>query len=320
MPQGMLKLVKAAHATTLLGYERPAREEMLSPYLQLGADKVPYDLNYPAAMNELKMALFRLGLYHSGLGATEQRWATINRMDVDFPGWDAGAADEFAIAVGRYRGLGWQVSEPYATYTANGPAPTATGLELIAGACRSLLKDFVMSTYESWRGGQFNPPSVISGPKATDPVTAPQYFGYAYKYVPEGTRADLVQQIAQAEELLKTDWVMAMNSSDEPTLSVVAAALTAKRAERDRLVDIAISEAPARQGTTTVEHVDQEACSKANGVWNVQGSYCSLPPAKGAIPSWVWWVAVPAGAAAVYWYSSTRKGTYARPARRNRRR
>lgn len=316
-----MSLVARAQRTSLLGVHDIGEQDL--PYESLGEDKQPYDLGNVTAVKELKTALVTLGYYWSDKLArpdpsTETRWSQI---DLASEGWEPAAADELAFAIGRLRGAGWQVKEPYAFETPVGPQPTPTGLELIAGAVNQLLGGSPrMAHYEAWRGGVMAPPSVISGPSATDPVTPNYFYGTAFKVAPANVEGGVAAGLQMVRTALTEAWKDAMApDKDESYRREVEKRIIDMRAERDKLVEIAIANAPPREGKTVVEHVAAEQCTGSGGVWNPSDGTCVFMAQKKDEPSpknYVPWVVLGLGALGVgYAWWKSRGPSYA-PARR----
>lgn len=312
MASKIVSFVAKAHGASLLGVHGLPESDL--PYESLGVVRQPYDLNEPAAAIQLKTALVALGTYWSDRlakpdPAKETRWT---KIDVSTPYWEPEAADELAFAIGRLRGLGWQVPPPYAVETAVGPQPTATGLELIAGAVNDLLGGVPkMTHYESWRGGWVAPPSLISGPSATDPV-APNYtYGPGFKLPPYEVEGGVASGLQLVREALTKAWVDAMTpDKDESYRLDVEARIIDMRAQRNQLVEIAIAGTTPREGNTVVEHVEPEACSKSGGIWDPADLTCTVkakePVAERSYAPWILLGLGAAGVGYALWKSSQR--------------
>jgi hypothetical protein len=290
MPSAMDWVQRMQSSSLLAGYERPVREEQASPYVQLGNTSVPYDMNQPGVVRELKRALATLGALaadplRNADPAIETRWKDIV-ADEPVPSWDAATADEFAIAVGRYRGWGWQVPEPYARSTPGGPQPTASGLELVAGAVNQLLGGHPrMAIYEQWREGTFEPPSVISGPPANAPVIDVSYLGPSYVAMPPSTAPDIGQQINEAERMLTEAHAAAMVAENETDRARHAATMLLARSIRKAWVAEAQAQAPTRTGETTVDPVAPDACARLGGSYDPTTGGCLRVESASAEPS-----------------------------------
>lgn len=283
-----LDIVSRAQATSLMGpYEPPSREEHLSPYVSLGDMASPYDMRETGAVLEIKHALHALGQlaadkFRTADPAIETRWREIVLGE---PSWDAATADEFAIAVGRYRGAGLQVAGPYAVNTAGGPQPTATGLELLAGAVNELLGGSPrMLNYERWRGGAFAPPSMLSGPSAETPIIHVDYFGPYFRLPPPDTVPALMEQIIAADRMVTDAQLDAMFNRPAATEEVrarLAADMILGRSIRDAWIEEAHAQSEVTGETRELTVPEAEAaCIDLGGSWD--GSRCVTPEKTGA--------------------------------------
>jgi hypothetical protein len=319
-----MSLVARAQKTSLLGVHDLPEHEL--PYEALGEDRQPYDLNDAVAITQLKAALAALGAYWSDRlarldPATETRW---QHIDVATAAWEPAAADEFAFAVGRLRGAGWQVSGPYAVETPVGPQPTATGLELVAGAVNQLLGGTPrMTHYETWRGGVFAPPSLISGPSPSDPVTAQYFYGAGFKLPPAQVQGGVASGLQLVREALTTAWSDAMlEGQPEAYRASIEKRILEMRSERDKLVEIAIANAPPREGQTVVEHVAQAECLKIGGIWDPSAGSCAITEkqkAESGGTNYAPWILLALGAAGVgYALWKSRQPSYGFARRNNR--
>lgn len=278
-----MDVISKAQAASLMGpYEPTTPEELLTPYESLGDTSEPYDLNEPAAVLELKEALYALGeraadRHRTSDPAIERRWQDIVLGE---PSWDGATADEFALAIGRYRGLGWQVPYPYAVSTPGGPQPTATGLELIAGAVNELLGGTPpMLSYERWRAGSFAPPSRISGPDPNDPIIPVSYFGPAFGVEPADTDPDIREQIAAAERMVGDAHAGAMQAGTEDERAKHAANMILGRALRDAWVAEARAQSEVTgEGRQLTLSEAEEACIDLGGRWDGDAKVCAPPP------------------------------------------
>jgi hypothetical protein len=175
-----LRWLERQQQTSLLGsnYEAVgAVEQAHSPYDGLGAAaKAPFDLNDPEAVAEIKRALVALAERDADpfQGPSDLITETVwKEVDPTSPAWDGQTADEFVAAISRYA-PNTGVFGPYMQLGGSkygehgivgGPQPTANGLEIIAGAVETKLNGTPrMSKYLAWRGGMFNPPSMVSKP------------------------------------------------------------------------------------------------------------------------------------------------------------
>lgn len=279
-----MDLVRRAQAESLMGpYEPVPGPERAAPYVGVGQMQGPYDFSEPVAILEMKAALKALGelaadKFRTSDPAIETRWRDIIAGE---PSWDAAAADEFAIAIGRYRGLGVQVPGPYAVDTPGGPQPTATGLELIAGAVNDLLGGSPrMLNYESWRGGSFAPPSIVSGPAADTPVIHTDYFGTDFRLPPADTRPDVLEQIVAANGMItdaQKDAMFNRPAESEQVRAQKAADMMLGRSIRDAWIAEALAESEVTGETHELTVPEKErACIDLGGQWN--GESCVTPP------------------------------------------
>jgi hypothetical protein len=290
-----LKLIRAAHSASFLGIGE-------HPYVDLGTDnKPPYALDAPGAIAEVKAVMRALA---QKLGVVETRWKSIRDDSDGIPTWDPASADELVLMLGRIRGIQWLsvagIEEPWWVETPVGPSPTATGLELLAGASAYTLGGTPgMPAYLAWRGGWLAPPSRVSGPSASDVVVPASYYG-PFLYTPPNAPEPHASLIAGAEAALRADWAEAASTSDEQALAAIAGNMAIHRATRDAIIQAALQLIPPRQGATTVEHVDADACARAGGAYDAASGRCAVPSR-----SWLWLFAIPVGVGAVYY--ATRK-------------
>lgn len=272
-----------------------------SPYsgMGLGALLVPYDLGQPGRVAELKRVLYALGKagadpFKKAPGAviTETTWQSVTDDDT----WDGAAEDELVLAVSRYRGMGWQVPEPYVqkgpVVGGGGPQPAVNGLELLAGAANEALAGAVkMKLYEAWRKDGcalsatcFDPPSAISRPPTETVVVPTQNTGLRLALpasAPEAFHALVHVHDLQLENL----WKAGLSSTTEAERQDVANALAQARAARTAVVTALLAEPAARspQGTT---QAPEETCKHIGGTWQPATELCRLPmpPPPGLTP------------------------------------
>jgi hypothetical protein len=295
-----LKLIRGAHSASLLGLGE-------APYIDLsGDDKPPYDLNAPGVLGEIKAVLRALGQkLTEGQSPREQRWMSIRDDDSGIPTWDEASADSFALMLGRIASVQWLsatgIEEPWSVETPVGPSPTATGLEMLAGASLYYLGSPGMPAYLAWRGGTLGPPSRVSGPSATDRVVPPSYFG-PFLYVPAGLPEPFATSLFAVEEALRADWRDAAAASDETARIMIAGNMLIHRLARDAIIGESVGHIPPREGQTEIAHVDEDACGRAGGSWDGAAGSCVVKSKYG----WLWLAAIPVGVAGVY--ALTRKG------------
>lgn len=274
---------------------RPARPgmhhgpELYQNYIALGqseAEQKAFDLRDSRVVAELKEALKALAAFEADPArsgpdpATEVVWKGITLNT--YPYYDPQTADEYALAVSRYRNL-WDIPPPYAQLTPVGPQPTVGGLEIIAGAANELLGGFPkLELYEAWRDGTFAPPSTWSVPDPNTPVIPSVEYGPQVRFPPPDVLEEhpgLAQAFAQSESNLQAAWMEAMNATNEQDRDFWATVLASRRKERDDVVGEAIELADIREG----EEVNQptiDACIEAGGSWSTAESRCVAKKAK----------------------------------------
>jgi hypothetical protein len=301
----------------------PHEAQLLSPYVGFGAIDKPFDLKAPGAIQEVKRALVALAAYEADPfrskedPATELIW---KHIDPTSPSWDPMTAMEYALAVGRYAqeyGTGlFDIPPPYAQMSDPGPQPTATGLELLAGAVAQHLGGTpAMPMYLAWRSLGCTvclaPPSKVSGPKPTDPVLPTDDFGTKFLYPPPAELAkdpEAGAALAKLEAELAGDWKTAMTAKHETERATIAFKYLTDRIGRDALVAMLIARAKVRIGTTTVDPSTIQACLEHGGSWNTVTNGCEARPmttasAGGSIPVVGIVVAAGATAAVLYWWN-----------------
>lgn len=269
-------------------------ESEFSPYVAFGADLPPYDLGAQGAVAEVKRALRALGELHAdplrnppGTDiATETTWKAITLHD-DL--WDDVAAEEFLLAVSRYRGLGWQVPEPYAQLGEPGaaPQPTIGGLELIAGAVHDRLGGSPpMVRYEQWREAGcvvcFDPPSAMSRPPATTPVFRTKQIPLVHT-PPADAPKDLLAKVVAADAAQQSLWLQATMAETEAARAKFAVAMQAARVARAVAVQAAVDAAPERTGVTLLDEAFRQCVAK-RWIWDPYEKKCSPPVVAAAKP------------------------------------
>jgi hypothetical protein len=299
-----MKLIRAAHSASFLGVGE-------APYVDLGAgDAPPYDMNAPGVIGEVKAVLVDLAQkLTAGVSPADTRWQSIRDDQDGVPTWDEATADELVLMLGRIRNLQWLatagIEEPWWSIAPVGPIPTATGLEMLAGAT-SYFAGPPMPRYLAWRSGTIAPPSRVSGPSASAPVVPPSYYG-PFLYAPAGMPEPYASSLATIEAAMLADWGSAATASDETARSVIAGNMLIHRAARDAIISQALSLIPPREGVTTVAHVDAEACAKVGGTYDEASGRCNVK----SIASWLWLLSIPVGIGAVYY--ATRPSKARRP-------
>jgi hypothetical protein len=302
-----IDIVRRAHQTSLLG-----ALDGEAPYQDLGGvNRAPYDLNAPGNIAEVKDVLRALGAKASSEGADETRYQAIRDDAGGLPTWDPASADELVLTLGRYRDVQWLsatgIEEPWWVQTPVGPQPTATGLEMLAGAAGYVLGQPMMPGYLAWRGGYLTPPSRVSGPSATDPVIPVSYYGPDFIYTPPGAPEPHASGIASVEAGLLADWSSAAAGTNAAERVALAASMVARRALREALIRAAIAVMPPREGSTSVEHVDEQACAKASGTWDAATGTCTVPGGTSKSSFWLWLIGMNVGMAGVYWLTRKRR-------------
>ena len=285
-------LLQRAQNVSLMGNDEHS-------YIDLGAqeEKLPFDLNNEEIVIELKRALVMLGqrehdpLRNPQDTATETRWEGIAVVD---PAWGPDTADEYALAISRYR-LGSLISGPYAQLTPVGLQPTSRGLELIAGAVNGRLGGSPrMTAYEAWRDGLIPPPSVFSAPDKNAPVQASLNYG-EHAFAPQNAPPELLAIVNQWDKTLEGIWKDSLKAKNETQRQAWANAMENARAERTRAVQMAIATTPE---------------PKPNGyTWReepVQPPPGPAPPPKPATAAVLPAVLLGAGAAAALWWATRR--------------
>jgi len=275
-----------------LGFYEPMGtvERIFTPYdlRALGAAELPYDLNNPGAVKEIKDVLVALGQFQSDPIAhpadpqTEQIYKLIDRTAGFEDAWDGATADAYLLAISRYKDLGdfLFTPGPFAQLIAQtdalgnetivgGPQPTVVGLEVLAQAANKLLHGSPqLNQYLSWRGGSLNNPfssapkqNVVSA-KKIGRAWAPHGWTVAWRDGPAAkSDPDLLSKLDLAEQTLKTDWNAAQLERTESARKARADALGADRAQREAIVAQLNKGAPEPScGVDTVWSAAEGAC------------------------------------------------------------
>lgn len=259
-----LDYIKRAQAIRLSGVGSEDSRHPLQPYVALGATQSPsYDFSLPGAVTEVKRALVALALKEA-LDHTD-----LSTDDV----WDAETALEFALMVGRHRSRWpWALSDPFmsdAPYPSS-LQPTVNGLELLAGAANAELdKTSKLSTYETWRGGAFAPPSVISRPPPTAGIR-PTYAISPRTFVPSDAPADLAAAVGALDTMKKQLLLSAIVANSEPLRAEIRSAYGHVVDDREQAV------AGAIQGSDLVARARAD-CQGASGQWDDPSETCTMP-------------------------------------------
>jgi hypothetical protein len=280
---------------------------------QLSGDRPPYVLD-SAAIGELKLALYALAAFEADPSvrpddpATEQSWKRMDLSPQQIGAWDPDSAHEFALAVSRYKGYGVVVPGPWTRLLPGpqaGPQPTATGLELIAGAVNKLLGGVNrMTKYEAWRGGSM-PPDLGAGSLASGPSSPDIAIVYTYDFgarivdgmpVPNVPMAPpdvlagqpiLAKQIEEAEVFQRTAWNQAKDAKANCGLEAIGDpcqtgeqardywswTMDLRRQQRDALVMKAVALSKTRWvGTTVPDKLAEMSCTSMGGTWAQRGA------------------------------------------------
>jgi hypothetical protein len=259
-----------------------------SPYISLpmGALDVPYDLNAPGVVLEIKKALIALATRGSDPTRTsdpiqEDAWKNIVTVGDFTDAWDGPTADEFAMMISRYRGY---ISGPYIQSYApppvgivGGPQPLARGLEALAGALENVLGSVpAMTKYLTWRDGRFDPPSTVSGPSESDPVTFCKFQGQSWNalgYTPIWGSAPeyLKVQASDVDAQLFRAWARILEANDEFTRSAIYNEIKLLRTMHDGIARAANVGAPIPECGTGWE-------------WDAVAGSCSKKPVVITLP------------------------------------
>ena len=249
------------------GYYEPMGtvERVYTPYAlrALGEGEVPYDLNTPGAVKEIKDVLIALGKQQADPIANpsdpqiEKIYSFIDTSPGFEDAWDGATADALVLAIGRYKDLaGFMFSpgsfaqlQPQTDEFGNetivgGPQPTVSGLEVLAQAARKLLHDSPqLDHYVAWRGGSLTNP--FSSPPKQNVVSStklgrawdPHGWTVAWRKGPVATaNPDLVGKLDLTEESLRTSWNAAQLETSEQARKARADALSSDRLARDAIV------------------------------------------------------------------------------------
>jgi len=303
----------------------------------LGADLPAYDLGAPGVIRELKRALVALASAESDPFkksaadvATEQTWKLITDDD----SWDGPAAEEFLLAISRYRPHAiidaLHISEPYVQQGLPGgpPQPVVNGLELIAGAVRQKIGGVpAMVKYEAWRAQGctfqatcFAPPSTISKPPDATPVLLTQR---GVRIVPSAN-ADPAQLglVAALDAQQQAVWKFAMAATNEQQRAQLASSMVSARTTRDAAALAAGGVVPpqppqpVQPGPPVVVTPAETACVTAGGFWDPSKLACTMqsaPPAPAPEPppsqaSLAGPIAILAVLGLGYWWATKKKG------------
>ncbi len=258
-----------------------------SSYLSLAGFEKPYDLNVPGAVLEIKKALSALAVSGSdpNLNPDDPIKETIWQRLTQDDSWDSAVADEFVMAISRYKNLYGdnQVQQGGSppTNMVGGLQPTASGLECLAGAVTQKLGGYPqMTLYLKWRGGMFDPPSSLSGPASNAQVIPSVNRGAmasSLDYVPLSTNVLPEEKalVAVLDQQLDACWKMILNAENETERLTGQQCIEGVRLIRNTSVNTLNLTAQQRQGTTTVESGSQLGCQKAGGTYDPATGDCT---------------------------------------------
>lgn len=231
----------------------------------------PYDLSAPGRVAEIKKVLTALAKHRSDPlqtpppnTQTENIWRHIDMSPEFVDAWDGPTADEFVIAVSRYKrlldpsmpksGQSPLVQLPkYKDVHGNdvvigGPQPTIAGLEAIAQAAHDILKDAVqLGSYLQWRGGALD--CTLFGPECEPPDTIvlptrskgrdwdPRGWTVAWRNGPVAQEYPNTLSLLDTIELqLESQWSEAVGDENEVQRAQRAAMITDLRRQRHEVV------------------------------------------------------------------------------------
>lgn len=340
-PLGFPSFIERAQRVSLLGEPDPHQgRELLAPYQAFGQPPapLPYDLKAAGVVSEIKRALVALAQMEADRSrspndpATERLWRDIDLSPSFADAWHPAAAQEYALAVSRYRTSA--VPPPYLQFPAgstSGPQPTAAGLELLAGAVNTRLGGTPrMTIYEAWRGvgpggvagapdlGVYSVAWALAGGTKRSVKPTQNVFGSGAQVVklPSPMVLDsyplLRGQIHDARATQVRSWQAAAKADNEKERDFWATAMENHRRARDQLVDKAIALDTTQWKALPAEHrLAASSCQEAGGEWVTlpDGSgRCQAVARASAGPGFPVWAVGVAGAvaAAGYWWYTRR--------------
>lgn len=326
------RMIRRAQSEQLFGFAGEL-EDVYSPYQggtrSLGDTSLPYDLNAPGAVAEIKNALRGIAALQSQKEVVvgpvkvasvdpvqETVWQQMGSDDT----WNLATALEFVFFATR-NGLDKQfpAQPPYfvdGKYP-SGPQPTVSGLELLASAVNTLLSDSSskLKIYEAWRGGVFSPPSFVSQPSSDAKVVQTANFRPT-TFLPADASAASKQALADADNKVAFSWKAAAASKDESQRVAVAKQLTDAATEREKVIS------DASMTTPSLKTAEQN-CIESGGTWNAAKQTCIIqreppppdnkntPPARAEESNTMLWVLgglAIVGVAGALVYRSNRRG------------
>ena len=208
------------------------------------------DLTIEAAPEVLEIKKALIALATRGSDPTqssdpikEDAWKNIITLGDFTDAWDGPTADEFMLAMSRFKGYidgpHFQSFAPPPDGIVGGPQPLAKGLEALAGAVENVLNGTpVMTQYLAWRNGTLDPPSLLSGPSASDPVLFCRFREQPWNllgYTPiwDGAPDYMKAQATSVDEQLITAWGRMYAAEDEFMRSAVYSEVKLLRSMHD---------------------------------------------------------------------------------------
>lgn len=261
---GLPAFMRRAQNVSLMNYERDNRSLGQEP------SKLPYDLNVPGRVAEIKRVLIALGHQASDIiahPADPQIEDTFKHIDVSpeyLDAWDGPTADAFALTVGRHKHrfpalmplfhrtpmiqLQVIIDKNGRETLVGGPQPTVAGLEALAQAAHEVLKDSIqLDQYLAWRGGVLDcisgvlscvpPESTVTQSNKLGRPWNPRGYTVAWVDGPVAqSNPNLLAQLALVDQSLVTSWLFAPQEINETARVARAKALIDSRKERHDIV------------------------------------------------------------------------------------
>lgn len=286
MAPSALSFVRRAQSEALFGLPFSTASRR-SPYItSLGADGAPFDLNGEGVVREIKAALRALaeaGAANKTDPVLETAWKGIADNDT----WDYATALEFALFVSRFApqlsvlaGVAGREFVQSGTYPSM-PQPTVAGLELLASAVNERLAGKPsLSTYQSWRGGMFKPPSTASAP-GPDAVCTPTVKVWPNVIAPGDATKETLEKVAAADLALKQAFSKALDAPNENDRAIVQFEADGALRARNRAVDAAVRSSAS--GTTAAQ-----GCKESGGEYDFLNATCVIrkrPPSPLVVPT-----------------------------------
>lgn len=302
----MSKIIGYGNYETALTAER-----RYTPY-SLGETPAPYDLGQPGAVEEIKTVLRELAKFGSDplsqQPIAEDTWKYIDTSPEYLAAWDGPTADEFLLAVGRYRNLVGSPSEAVFASAApvehggkleivGGPQPTVQGLELLAQAAHKVLLDTVqLDKYLAWRGGNLD--SWFGGPPETLVLPTrrfgrqwdPRGWTFAWRDGP-AAKADpsLLSKLDLIEGSIHSSWNYAQQMQNEQERMDRANILRVDRQQRHDLVKQLNAGAPPPQCSDAMVWSSSrgacvQRCPAPGERWDPAAGACAIVVGPGELP------------------------------------